>query len=136
MNTIYQFAPIRTYSGAKSNKKTKAITEFVKQLFDRHYFDRTYTNRDAIVKAVQKECDILDAAVVSSIGKLRASSTSTNEHCYNDDWKLSVDYIKESGEVIQVCEILCFHSLGGILDKAVDYASESYGKSIRQGMGI
>lgn len=60
MNASYQFAPIRTYSGAKSNKKTKAITEFVKQLFDRHYFDRTYTNRDAIVKAVQKECDILE----------------------------------------------------------------------------
>lgn len=136
MNASYQFAPIRTYSGAKSNKKTKAITEFVKQIFDRHYFDRTYTNRDAIVKAVQKECDILDAAVASSKGKLRASSTSTNERGYNDDWKLSVDYIKESGECIQVCEILCFHSLGGILDKTVDYASESYGKSIRQEMGI
>lgn len=136
MNASYQFAPIRTYSGSKSNKKTKAITEFVKQIFDRHYFDRTYTNRDSIVKAVQKECDILDAAVVSSKGKLRASSTSTSEHGYNDDWKLSVDYIKESGEGIQVCEILCFHSLGGILDNTVDYASESYGKCIRQEMGI
>lgn len=136
MNAIYQFAPLRTFSGAKSNKKTKAITEFVKQLFDRQCFDITYTNRDAIVKAVQKECDILDAEVVSSRGKLRSSSTSTSEHGYNDDWKLSVDYIKESGECIQVCEILCFHSLGGILDKTVDYASDSFGKYIRQGMGI
>ena len=31
MNTSFQFAPIRVYSGARSNKKCKAITEFLPQ---------------------------------------------------------------------------------------------------------
>ena len=135
MNVSFQFAPIRVYSGAKSNKKCKAITDFLTEMFNRKYYDSTYTSQEAIYAAVSKECRIIDEK--SSLkGRLSVSCTNTNEHNDPRDWKMTTLYIKESGEVINVCDLLCFYNLGGILDKTVDYASQTVGECVRKKYGM
>ncbi len=135
MNASYQFAPIRIYSGAKSNKKCKAITEFIKELFDRSFYDRTYTNRDAIVEAVKKECRIIDSKGTAK-GQLSVSTNNTGEYGDQRDWRMTVSYVKEGSFPISVCDILCFYSMGGILDKAVEYASQTVGEIVRKKYGM
>lgn len=135
MNVSYHFAPIRVYSGAKSNKKTRAITEFVKDMFDRKSYDSNYTNREAILEAVRKECELIDCKNAGK-GHFSVDALNTGEWDDNRDWRLRVLYVKNKGESIQVCDILCFNTKGSILDKTVDYASQTLGECIRKKYGI
>lgn len=135
MNTSFQFAPIRVYSGARSNKKCKAITEFLTEMFDRKFFDRNNTSRESIQEVVKNECSIIDEK--SSLkGRLSVSCTNTNEYNDQRDWKMVVVYVKENGEPVSVCDLLCFCNKGGILGQTVDCVSQTVGECVRKKYGI
>lgn len=114
MADYYQFGPIKELSGAKGNAKCKAITQFIKDHFERRSFNGEQTNRDAIMKRISEECAALDSNAKGGKGSLKAYSLNTFECGCIEDWKLSVYYKTDTGNPTVVCEMLCFRSMGAV----------------------
>ena len=112
----YQFGPIKELSGAKSNAKCKAITQFIKDHFERRSFNREQITREMIMDRISEECAALDSNAKGGKGLLKAYSLNTMECGCIEDWKLSVLYKTGSGNPTVVCEMLCFCSLGVVSD--------------------
>ena len=86
----YQFGPIKELSGAKSNAKCKAITQFIKDHFERRSFNREQITREMIMDRISEECAALDSNAKGGKGSLKAYSLNTMECGCIEDWKLSV----------------------------------------------
>lgn len=111
---IFQFSPLRVYSSSKSSRKTREITEYVRQYLDRRYFVYDEEKRNDIVRDIRRECAMLDEKYPTSFS-LRVSITNTNEWESSEDWYLKVYTKKERGMGQEILTVLCF-CVNGALD--------------------
>lgn len=135
MEENFQFAPIRLYSSARSNKKCKAIAEFMTEMFSRKFFISSQVSKEDIVKAVKKECCIIESKGGAK-GSLEVSVSKTNEWGGNKDWRLVVNYCIKGNFPVAVCDLLCYQRCGEIQISEVRNASEITGEQIRHKFGL
>lgn len=113
MSEMYQFAPIRVFSGAKANKKCVAITDLLTKMLNRRSYDSGVMSRDAILASVNNKCRFVNEAY-KTLGNVSAKLVKNVECNDKRDWRMEVLYTKESGEAINVCSFMCFVCLGDV----------------------
>lgn len=107
--TNYQFAPMRTYSASKTNKKYREITSFISQNVNRRCFVMTGCILDEILSKIRKECERLDNLYPSSYS-LRADYVGSAEK----DYTFTIIAKKENSSPVLILEINCFKVNGCI----------------------